>query len=66
MPRPKKPPRARLQIVFERGQAKALREFCKACDRDISQVVRLAVGEHLSRHAQFPPLAEIVLPMKEP
>jgi post-segregation antitoxin (ccd killing protein) len=48
MPRPKKPPRVRVQIVFERGQAKQLREFCKARDLEISHVVRYAVGQHLT------------------
>lgn len=47
MPRPKKSPRVRVQIVFEREQARRLRAFCKARDQELSQVVRFAVGEHL-------------------
>jgi len=47
MPRPKKPPRVRLQIIFEREQAKRLRAFCKERDLEISQVVRRAVEAEL-------------------
>ena len=47
MPRPKRSPRVRVQIVFERGQAKHLREFCKARDLEISHVVRFAVVDHI-------------------
>ena len=49
MPRPKKPPRVRMQIVFERDAAKRLRAFAKARDNDISQVVRVAVSNHIMR-----------------
>lgn len=49
MARPKKPPRVRMQIVFERDAAKRLRTFAKVNDTDISQVVRWAVKLHLDR-----------------
>ena len=49
MPRPKKSPRVRVQIVFEREQAKRLRSYAKANDREISQIVRYAVEQHLVR-----------------
>ena len=48
MPRPKKPPRVRLQIIFEREQAKRLRAFCKARDFEISQVARAAVDRYIN------------------
>lgn len=51
MPRPKKPPRVRLQIVFERDQAKRLRSFCKDQDCEISSLVRRAVEVELSFRA---------------
>lgn len=47
MPRPKKPPRVRLQIVVERDQARRLRAFCKERDFDISYVVRRAIETEL-------------------
>lgn len=47
MPRPKKSPRVRLQIVVERDQAKRLRHFCKERDLDISHVVRRAIEVEL-------------------
>ena len=49
MPRPKKSPRVRLQVVLERDQAARLRKFAKANDSDISQIVRWAVKLHLDR-----------------
>jgi ACT domain-containing protein len=49
MPRPKKSPRVRVQIVFEREQAKRLRAYGKASDQEISRIVRLAVAMHLDR-----------------
>jgi predicted transcriptional regulator len=47
MPRPKKSPRVRVQIVFENAQAKALRAYAKKTDRDISQVIRHALDAYL-------------------
>lgn len=47
MPRPKKSPRVRLQIIVERDQAKKLRAFCKERDLDISHVVRRAIEVEL-------------------
>jgi len=47
MPRPKKSPRVRVQIVFEAPQAKRLRAYAKHHDRDISQVIRFALDAYL-------------------
>lgn len=53
MPRPKKSPRVRVQIIFEREQAKRLRTYCKKFDLEISQTVRWAVDRHLLESKQI-------------
>jgi hypothetical protein len=53
MPRPKKSPRVRVQIVFECEQARRLRVFAKANDRELSQIVRAATEVYLDRAEQI-------------
>lgn len=53
MARPKKAPRKRLQITLPVPQAAALRKWAKKKDRDVSEVISLAVRVFLENHERW-------------
>lgn len=54
MARPKKAPRDRLQITLPKTVAKPLRKCAKQLDRDLSDVISVAVTEWLTVRGWIP------------